>query len=516
MNHFVQRYADQVEWILSGFDRLVFRGYLRGLSHPNGVLGFLQVRGLWLKDFGSWVQRASERLKEASLRAAHRQGRPVIYLASSRTDKEATARQVAERDRIRNGLVCVLTCVESCMSFEVYRNRDAKRLELVPRIRKCLFLYHYWMDPILGFVNARIQSWLPFSIQVCVNGREWLARQMDRKGLAYERVDNCIVQMADPARAQRMADRQVRFRWQQVLDGIARRLNPAHREILGDYRGTYYWSVYQSEWASDIRFRNAAFLARIYRPMVVHGITHFSSGDVIRFLGKRPQVNTADRVVSDFKQRPEGVRIKHWVGWNSVKLYNKHPNILRPESTINKAAAFRVFRRKEGDRRGKRTWRQLRQGIADLSRRAQVSHAINERYLNALAAADTTVPLGDLIGSLCHPVIWNGRRFRGLRPWAPEDIGLFEAVCRGEFCVHGFRNRDLQPLLFEKPAASPEDRRRRGGQICRRLRLLRAHGVICKIPRTMRYQLTEKGRGILAAVLTAKRVTQEQLNAIAS
>jgi hypothetical protein len=107
--------------------------------------------------------------------------RPVHYLASATEDKEARARAIAVRDGIDDGLVCLLTCVEPCQTFEVYRNRDRRRLELVVRTRKCLFLYQYWIHPEFGFMNARIQTWFPFTVQVCLNGREWLARQMDRR-----------------------------------------------------------------------------------------------------------------------------------------------------------------------------------------------------------------------------------------------------------------------------------------------------------------------------------------------
>jgi hypothetical protein len=40
-------------------------------------------------------------------------------------------------------------------------------------------------------MNARLQTWFPFNIQICLNGREWLARAMDREGLRYEKRENC-------------------------------------------------------------------------------------------------------------------------------------------------------------------------------------------------------------------------------------------------------------------------------------------------------------------------------------
>jgi hypothetical protein len=105
----------------------------------------------------------------------------------------------------------------------------------------------------------------------------------------------------------------------------------------------------------------------------------------------------------------------------------------------------------------------------------------------------------------------NGRRVRDLLPWA-EDKELFAAINHGEFLINGFRNRDLQKLLYTTEAESPNDRRRRSSAISRKLRLLRAHGIIQKMPRTHRYHVTDAGRTILVAVLTAARTSLSQLN----
>ena len=103
---------------------------------------------------------------------------------------------------------------------------------------------------------------------------------------------------------------------------------------------------------------------------------------------------------------------------------------------------------------------------------------------------------------------------RGLRPWA-EDKELFTAVNQGDFLINGFRNGDLQKLLYHAAAQSPVERRRRSAAISRKLRLLRSHGLIQKVPRTHRYHVTEAGRVILLAVLTSARTSVHQLNQIA-
>jgi len=90
---------------------------------------------------------------------------------SADESKEDLAHSIARRDGINSGLVCVVTAVEPCWSYALFRDRDGQRLRLVPRMRKCLFIYHYRIHPVFGFLNARIQTWFPFQIQICLNGR---------------------------------------------------------------------------------------------------------------------------------------------------------------------------------------------------------------------------------------------------------------------------------------------------------------------------------------------------------
>ena len=512
MKSFIQRFSDKIIGVLNGFDRLVLRGTLRPIAYSRGMKGFLWHKQVLLKDFGHYVEGITKQLKEASCQAALTQKRPIIYLRSCNTDKQALVQKVAAKDSITNGLVAVITCVEPCMSYEIFRNSKTKKLDLLLRPRRCMFLYHYIIDPQFGFMNARIQTWFPFNIQICLNGREWLARQMDQDGIRYSRAENCFPWIENFEKAQKLMDQQLRTAWPGTLDRFARMLNPIHGNIFKDFPIQYYWSAFENEWATDIAFKSPSALGSIYPALVLHAMTTFSSRDVMRFLGRKLHGNFQGEVVTDFKKRPEGVRIKHRVGKNSLKLYDKFGRVLRTEFTMNDAQDFKVFRATEKNPKGKCKWRPMRHGIADLHRRSQVSQAANERYLEALAAADTSIQLGDLLRSICTPTTCKGKRIRALRPWAQEDVELFRAVCHGEFSMNGFRNRDLQDLLFKGPPRSPKEKQRRSGRVSRLLRMLRAHHLIQKVSSTYRYVLTAKGKQILAAVLTAQRITLDQLN----
>ena len=117
MREFIAKHRDKISGLLSGFDRLVFRGTLRSISFPDGMRHYLHANDVLLKDFGSHVDRVSKQLKDASLSKAQALGRPTQYLASSQVSKEEIAREVMARDGIAEGLVCVLTSVEPCWSL---------------------------------------------------------------------------------------------------------------------------------------------------------------------------------------------------------------------------------------------------------------------------------------------------------------------------------------------------------------------------------------------------------------
>ncbi|MGA2499506.1 MAG: hypothetical protein ABSH20_17330, partial [Tepidisphaeraceae bacterium] len=200
----------------------------------------------------------------ASLAKAEEAGRPVRYLNDTTLRKEDIAREIAERDGIKEGLVCVLTAVEPCFSFDIHRNRAKKKLELVSRYRKCLHLYHYYQHPRFGLMHMRLQTWFPFNLYCCVNGREWLARQLDEHNIGYRKRANCLVWVSDMRRAQELADQQLQADWSTILNPIAQQVHPLYRQMFADYPMDYYWSCQDSEWASDILFKSPEALAALY------------------------------------------------------------------------------------------------------------------------------------------------------------------------------------------------------------------------------------------------------------
>jgi hypothetical protein len=519
MERFIARHKAVVSSVLSGFDRLVFRGSLRALRN-RGIYGFLHRAGVRLLEFGKFAQATTERVKDAALAEATERGRPIVYLESPRTSKEDLARDLLQQHPLGEpGLICVFKAVEPCMRFEYHRAAEPSERGLKLRASKCLYIYKYYLDPDLGFMHLRLQTYLPFDVQVCLNGRQWLARQLVRRGAGFEQADNCFTRVDDWALAQQLLTEQLRTAWPSTLDALRTRIHPLHEDIFRTSPMNYWWVAYQTEWATDLLLTDAAALAGIYPALVRHAVDHFKSPDVLRFLGRTERQAWKTEVVSSLRERHEGVRVKHWLNGNSVKMYDKAGAILRIETTIGNPKDFCVLRPRGEDERGERltpsagaqlVWRNMRKSVADLHRRAALSHRANERYLDALSVVEDTTPCSQIFDAFARSVVDDGRRFRALRLADPAELALLEASSRGEFVVTGFRNRDLRRLLYACPQTKADDRCR-SAKISRLLRLLRAHGVVRKIQKTHRYQLTQRGRLLTAALRATRDANLKQL-----
>jgi hypothetical protein len=243
---------------------------------------------------------------------------------------------------------------------------------------------------------------------------------------------------------------------------------------------------------------------------------HFKSPDVMRFLAPKSHGNFTGEIVTSFKDRPEGVRVKHWLRGNSVKMYDKAGSVLRVETTIARTNDFKVFRRPHDQPKGKLAWRPLRKGVADLHRRSRISQQSNNAYLDALSTVDDSTPCSRLFDAVAKPVSSNQHRVRALRLADSHDLALLQAVSRGEFATAGFRNRDIRALILPTPVNSdPADLRRASAKISRQLRILRAHGLVAKIAKSHRYRLTPKGQLLTAALFATRRASIKQLLAAA-
>ena len=153
----------------------------------------------------------------------------------------------------------------------------------------------------------------------------------------------------------------------------------------------------------------------------------------------------------------------------------------------------------------------MRKGIADLYRRAQVSQASNERYMEALSQTNLNKTVSETIEPVCKSVIRNGKRHRALRPLHEPDMSLLKAVSDGRWTINGLRNKDIRQIMLGIDPTDAGERKKRSGRITRQLALLHAHGLIKKVSRTRRWLITAKGRQIANLLQATRSVQSEKL-----
>lgn len=512
VNDFLAAHGDKVTGVISGFDRLRLQGTLRALYMPEVFQEYLWRAKVLCKDYKAHLSAVSARICDRAEAIARRAGLGVRYVRSAATRKEELVAETLREHPRHEGLVAVLSSVEPCRTWKMRGNYQTKRLE--PRLEwgQCLHLYFYFVHRELGLMHLRLQTWFPFLVHVVLNGREWLCRQLDRAGVGYLRADNCLPWIEDSARAQALLDAQAKTRWPALLDPLVTRFHPQHQRLHDLLPVDYYWTVAQSEYATDVMFRDRAALQSVYPRLVHHGIMHLGTTDVLRFLGRchpgQSEVQTSRLT------REEGTRLKHWVDGNSLKLYDKG-SVLRAENTINHPEECKVWRASERDTRGPKAWRPLRRSVADLPRRADVGRAATDRYFGALAAVEHGTPLAESAATVCRSIVRKGRRHRALNPFAPDDTALLAVVNDADFTLRGLRNRDVRERLYPRAPASLTARQL-SSRISRQLALLRAHGLIARVSKTHRYVVTKKGRIVLTTLLAAAHANTEQLTKLAA
>lgn len=501
MKTFMEKHKSKITATLECFDRIIFKGHLP-FTYPQAMQRFMDYNGILIKDFKPFVLEQAQKLKSHAKNMAARNKRAFIYL-NGRSRKEELVKKIVRKDNITKGLVCILSAVEPCSSFRLAYGEGRPRLQKANR--KCLFLYYYFVDREFGLMHVRIQTWFPFQIQVYINGHEWLVRKMDRLNINYKQLDNAFIAIQKPQRVQRLANNFIKQKWPRVLNAFAHRVNPLLKDILKNTE--YYWVIDQAEFATDVMFKSRTVLKSLYEKLLRHATMCFSAEDVLTFLGRKLHGRFEGEVLNEFKRRWPGARIKHRMKDNWIKMYDKHGCVLRIETVINRPYEFKV--RRSGIRNGQKIigWFPMAKGVANFYRYLEVSRTANNHYLQALAIVEDPARAGHMLARLCESVQCGNRKRRGLNPLRKDDYALFTNVLRGEYFIKGFRNRDIAQDLFGQYPKNRIERRRRSARVTRLIQLLRAHGLIAKIPRARRYHTTLRGIAIMSAVIELREET---------
>jgi hypothetical protein len=511
MKKFIERFSNLVKGTITGFDRIVFKGLILPLMSASGAMQFCGTNGILNKNYKNWMVEQSASISKAADEYGRKHcGRGVIHLPTWRIRKEEMAHDQQRSGQIESGLIGVWSCLEAGSSYRARYCEKSGYPQLRNYQTRCKHLYFYFDHEDYGFMNIRLQTWFPYHIQICLNGREWLRRSLERNDLDFLAQANKFLHISDYDQAQAFLNKQLDVRFTKILNGFVAIVFPMMKEILGPHL-SYYWTMWQSEWATDLIFPSPAALNSIMDSLLRHAHMTGTSTQVLRYLDRpvtlagKPDARSKDQVITRLTDFNDGIRVRHWVDKNSVKVYNQQ-NVLRVETTINNPGKFRVFRHKNGQSiDDEKTRLPMRKGVVDIPLRAKISQEVNDRFMNDLSTLQDQTPARNFIDQITRHQKQNGRRFRALDPTG-KDRELLQSLSNPEFRISGLTNKMLRQSLSSAEFGKGITQKQLPAKISRHLRLLRVHGLIRKLPKQNRYQLTLKGvkmTNILNAFLAA-------------
>jgi hypothetical protein len=397
-----------------------------------------------------------------------------LYQFNHKERKDDVANEFRRQRQVRNGIVFIGVAQEKAQAFNGKKVNGQFQFDR----DKTVYVNHYYFyidDADFGPLFIKVCSYAPWSVKLCLNGHEWAKRQLEKRGIAYEALDNGFLSCGDPEKLQEICDslgpEDIDRMFRKWLDRIPLPLQPEDRQA------GYDWDL--SIWQMEVS------LTQIFdRPL--RGREFFE--EVIRDnldLGRPDRVQLIfDRVVTkktpgEFRTRviQDGVHPSLHIDYKNfdLKQYFKEGRGCRTEGTFRNPKDFGVNK-----------------GLTNLPYLQKIGRQINRRLLEVERISHNSGLSGDSIQRVVQPAVTeDGKKAPGLKFGQPRVMALFLALTLFQHLIDGFRNRDLRQQVADLLGVTLAQYTPH--QMTYDLRRLRLKGLIYRPPKTNRYFVTPYG-----------------------
>jgi hypothetical protein len=481
---------------VEGIDRMYLNVYQPRLQTDRGVAAFFRFhRG---ETFASSALMApmSTAFIAAVDRFVEQEQIPLITFTKGQR-KDDIAKQYHAQSSGTEGILFVGKAQEKTSVFRTEKRRNPETGRTYPWIvRSTAMVNHYYFygfDDDFGPFFLKFCSYFPYNAKLCINGHEYVKRQLVKEGIAFEALDNGVLTCADPRRLQRLCDGLSAAKIEAFLRKWLRLLpHPfTAKDRAAGYR--YDVSMLQAEF-SLTQVLDRPLSGRVFFEEVIREDLDLGRPDQVQLIFAR---RVTERTPGRFRTRvlTEGVTPSLHIDYkhSRIKQYHKEGRALRTETTINDTRDFGI---------GKR--------LCNLPALRQVGFQANRRLLDVQRISQDCAVGEDAFRRVNDPVAINGQRASGLRFADAAVQALLSVLLMFRLLPRGFSNRDLRDHWAPLLGKAPDDMT--PGQMGYHLRRLRLHGMIERIPGTHRYRLTRQGgRAALFCTRTYNRLLRPGL-----
>jgi hypothetical protein len=462
---------------VEGIDRMYLNVYQPRLQCEGQVAAFFRRHRGHTCASSALMNPKSKAFIAGVERFTEENGIPLLSFAKGQR-KEDVALEHRARFRGTEGILFVGKAQEKAAVFRTEKRRNPKTGQAYPWIVRSTAMvnhfYFYGLVEDFGPFFLKFCTYFPYNAKLCINGHEYVKRQLAKGGIPFEALDNGVLSCADPKRLQQLCDGLSAAKIDALLRKWLARL--PHPFTAQDRKAGYRYevSILQAEF-SLTQVLDRPLTGRIFFEEVIRENLDIGRPDQVQLtFGRRVTSQTPGR----FRTRvlTEGVTPSLHVDSkrSRIKHYHKEGRALRTETTINDARDFRL---------GKR--------LVNLPALRQVGFQANRRLLDVQRISQDCALGEDAFRRVNEPVKVNGQRASALRFADGAVQALLGALLVFRLLPRGFSNRDLRehwaPLLGKAPDALTP------GQMTYHLRRLRLHGLIERVRGTHRYRVTDSG-----------------------
>jgi hypothetical protein len=488
--------TEHVTLEVEGLDRMYLNVYQPRLQTDRGVAAFFRFhRG---ETFASSALMApmSTAFIAAVERFVEQEQIPLLSFAKGQR-KDDIAKQYHDHSSGTEGILFVGKAQEKTPVFRTEKRRNPETGRTYPWIVRSTAMvnhfYFYGTDEDFGPFFIKFCTYFPYNAKLCINGHEYVKRQLAKEGIAFEALDNGILTCANPRRLQQLCDGLSAHKIDKLLRKWLGRLpHPfTARDRAAGYR--YDVSILQAEF-SLTQVLDRPLCGRVFFEEVIRENLDIGRPDHVQLIFAR---RVTRRTPGRFRTRvlTAGVTPSLHIDYkhSRIKQYHKEGRALRTETTINDTRDFGI---------GKR--------LCNLPALRQVGFQANRRLLDVQRISQDCAVGEDAFHRINDPVEVEGQRASGLRFADVAVQALLSALLVFRLLPRGFSSRDLRDHWAPLLGKAPDDMTM--GQMGYHLRRLRLHGLIERIPRTHRYRVTRQGtRAALFCTRTYNRLLRPGL-----
>jgi hypothetical protein len=467
---------NHVTFELEAIDRMYLNAYVPSLQTGGGVVYFLKTQLGVRVPSTAMVAPMSKRFVEAIERFVEEEGIDLVTFEKGQR-KDDVAQQYLAAFTGEEGVLFIGKAQEKASVFRTEKRRDAHGKTYPWIIRSTAMpnqYYIYVLDRDFGPLFIKFCSYFPYATKICLNGHEWLKRQLTRRGIPYEPLDNGIQSSDDAARVQRIANELDAAKIDAVFRKWLRRLPhpfaPAHR--AAGYR--YHLSILQAEFALT-QVLDRPLTGRCFFEEVIRENLDLGRPDQMQLIFNR---RVTRRTPGRFRTRvlTEGVVPSLHVEYkkSKVKQYHKEGQALRTETTINDTYDFAIGR-----------------ALHNLPALREIGFAANRRLLHVESLSHDCLIGEDHLHTVTSSIRVEDQRAAGLRFGDRRVHALMHALCLFALAPTGFRHREFRDHVAQLQGRDPATYS--AGAMTYDLRRLRLHGLIERAPRSHRYRITPTG-----------------------